>query len=491
MSRFYLCVALILGWGPLSVTAFGADAGGAKNTAQPAAPRPVAHGPEAAARQLWALTDLVLDNHIDPPSRQQMLLAGTKAFLYAAGVKVPVGLSRRVSGLTSEKELVAFLRSVWPKPPEGKAVAPAPSEAALVDGLLNSVPGPARLLHGEDLKVTNVLSGNRYVGTGIMIRLDTKSEYAQIVNPVRRGPARLAGARPGDLIVEINGVSAHRLGLVQIIKTLRGDAGTPVTMVVRQPGSQEKRTLKIIRREIPFDTVLGYRRLSENDWKYRADPDAPIGYLWLKGNTSSTLHELRRTERLLKAEGIRALVIDMRFSTGDGVISNAALVAGAFLDGRELWRFRNAQGRLKEVHSGRDCLFRGWPVVVLVNDAILDMASQMVAAALQDNGRAVLVGEPTKGGGYGNSLINLTPGPDVLMLRTFRVERTGSKPRGWGVQPDHIVKLTPQQRQAVQRWLGEKDLPELPANTTDTPPEDPQLAKALEVLRAALKMASK
>jgi carboxyl-terminal processing protease len=489
MSKTLLCAGFLFCWLGREAPCPADDAAPAKGKTPAAAPQPAAPGPEATARRLWAITELVLDNHIDPPSRQEMLLAAVKALLKARGAAPPIGLSRRVSTLMAEKEFAALLGELWPKGPGGKPLAPA--DAALLDGMLRAIPGPTRVLEAQEMRISTTISSNRYVGIGIQIAFDPAKQYTKIVNPVRRGPARLAGAKPGDLIVEIEGQDVHKVGVAQVVKILRGEAGTPVTIVVRQPGSRERRTLKMVRREIPFDTVLGFRRASENEWKFRPDPAAPIAYLWLKGTTSSTLHELRKVERRLKADGTRALVVDLRFSAGDGVIGDAALVAGAFLSGKELWRIRDGRGRVRSFRTERDCLFRDWPVVVLIDEGIRDMATQMLIASLRDNGRAVLVGQPTRGDGCGNSVLPVPGRQEMLLLRTFRVERVGAKPGEWGVRPDHLVALTARQRRALQKWLADKDLPELPAGTDDAPPDDPQLAKALEVLRAALKKPGK
>src|SRR5262249_36964251 len=156
--------------------------------------------------------------------------------------------------------------------------------------------------------------------------------------------------------------------------------------------------------------------------------------------TSSTLHELRQAERRLRAEGCRAVVLDLRFSDGGGELHTAGLVAGSLLDRKLLWRVRDARGGVKETRSGGEGLFRGWPMAVLVNAQIPGTAAQAMAAALQDAGRALVVGERTSTEGYVNTLLPLSEGGFSLTLRTGRLERAG-KGRGWPVEPDHAVPL--------------------------------------------------
>jgi DNA-binding transcriptional ArsR family regulator len=161
------------------------------------------------------------------------------------------------------------------------------------------------------------------------------------------------------------------------------------------------------------------------------------------------------------------------------------LVADGLLDGGLLWRLHDNRGQVQEVRADRECLFRGWPLAVLVDRGTSGQAAA-VAAALQDNGRAALVGEGTRGEGYVNSLVALPDGQGSLALRTGRVERA-AKDRGWPVQPDQPVALSAKQREALYEWQRRKELSELPPGTDDRPPEDPQLAKAVELLQAALK----
>jgi C-terminal processing protease CtpA/Prc len=108
-----------------------------------------------------------------------------------------------------------------------------------------------------------------------------------------------------------------------------------------------------------------------------------------------------------------------------------------------------------------------------------------VIAALQDNGRAIVVGEPVKCDGYVSTLFPLGQAQGAIMLRTARIERPG-KGQEWNIQPDHVVTLAEKQRKGVHAWLKQKDLPELPPGTNGRPPEDPQLAKSVELLKAAL-----
>ena len=439
--------------------------------------------PAALARRAWAAADLVLEKHVEPPARPRMLLAGIQGLLESAKKPAPADLERRVSALAGAEPLAGLIREL--------GLPPAPArqlEVALLSAMMKEVPGPAQLVPADVYRAIEQASHNRYVGTGIQIRYNQQEKRTQLVTPFRDGPAHKAGARPGDLIVEIAGKDTKGMPLGEVVERLRGEEGTPVRVVVRQPGSDERRTLKMIRSVAFIDSVQGCRRDGDSGWTFRARPGEPIGYLCVKSLTTSTLHELRQAERRLRDEGLRALVLDLRGAGGEHV-QQAALVADGLLDGGLLWKVREAGGRVKEYRADRDCLFRDLPLAVLVDENSFGAGPELLAAALQDNGRAVLVGETMPWDGYVQSYVALPDG-GALVLRTGVVERPAArdgKPSSKGVQPDHRVKMSAEQKEAVDRWLQLKNFTELPAGARDEPPDDPQLAKAVEVLRGALK----
>jgi C-terminal peptidase prc len=456
--------------------------GGANKGGDEPAETPSAAG--ALAGRVWAILDLVEKNHVKPPSRKEMILAGAKALLQSAGAAPPENLDRRASAVDSERQVGAFLRDLWPRDDQVRRIPPGKLETAFLDGLFDSIPGRPQLLPAGVVKRADMMGGNRYVGTGVQLAANEKENLPQIVVPFRRGPARLAGVRPGDLLLEVDGRSTRgMLDLEQVTKLLQGVEGTSVTIVVRQPGAVDTRTLKVTRGVIPLDSVFGFRRRSEEEWDYRADPGAGIGYVWVKALSSSTLHELRQVEQRLQSDGNRALVLDFRFSQGEGQLHHAALVAGGLLDGGLLWTTTGKDERA--FRADREGLFRGLPLAVLVND-VRDNAQGAVLAALQDNNRAVLVGEPTRVDGTVRTLCPLPNQEGAITVLIGQVVRADAS-RTWPVLPDRQVDLTQEQRSAVRKWLFDKQLPELPPGTDDRPPDDPQLAAALALLRDAVK----
>jgi carboxyl-terminal processing protease len=427
--------------------------------------------------------DVVQQKHPEPPARDAMMLAAAEGLFKAGKVAPPDDLKGRVASLKTREQLAAFLDGVWPR---GKDVPPADQlESALIDGLFTAVPGQGVFLPADAIKVNEAVSANRYVGIGVQVRIHPEEKLPQIVTPMGKGPARRAGIEPDDLIVEVDGKSTRDVPLRQVVELLRGEEGSTFQLTVRAPGATQSRTLKLTRAVVPFDSVVGYRRAPDDGWHYRIEPQGAIAYVRIEALRSSTPHELRQVERRLRSEGVRAVVFDQRSAAGASELHNAALVGSALLDGGLMWKLRDADKQVHECRAGHECLFRDWPLAVLIDDG-LDTGQAAVAAALQDNGRATLVGETTRNAGFVRTLFPLPDGDGGLTLRTGRLERVAPG-REWPVQPDHIVPLTKEQREAVGKWLQAKGRAEKPDSPADRPPEDPQFAKAVELLRAALK----
>jgi C-terminal peptidase prc len=480
----------ILAW---SLTVMLASAAQAETPASKTAKETRSARIAEAARQAWSITDLVLEKDIDPPARQQMLLQALRALSRQGKEKAPANLAERVSAVTTPEQLAVLLDEVWPADVPDANRDRDQQETILFNGLVGWQTAESFTtfyLSTQDVKRHEIIAGNRYVGTGIQIRINAEEKLTQIVIPFPGGPARKAGARPGDLIVEVDGKSMAGLPLRKVVEHLQGEEGTKVSMTVRQPGESKTRLLPMVRSVIPFTTIHGYRRTGEESWSFRVDPKSAIGYLSLDDINSSTLLELRKIEPLLREEGLQALVLDLRFTRGND-LRHAALVADGLLDGGLVWRVRDRRGQVKEYKADRDCVLRDVPMAVLIGEFTGSMGA-LVAAALQDRGRAILVGDMPKTDLVVTSLVHLPQERGALMLRTARLERSerasaseqqrlaAAENRLW---PDHHVAVVRKQMEAVEIWRQQQQSPEPKADVK--PPSDPQLDKAIDLLRGA------
>jgi carboxyl-terminal processing protease len=404
---------------------------------------------DKALDRAMELIDLVLEHHVDPPTRHEMVLSGAKALFRAAQAYPPFSLSERVSRLSSPEQFRAFLEEVCAE--TSSSIASSNSiEFILLNGIAGAVPGETFLRSADEFKVEQQLAGNRYVGIGIVLRFDSEKDYPRIGDTFARGSAHQGGAKGGDLITAIDGADTHKMPLKKAVEMLRGAEGTSVTITLFSPEENE-RTITIPRIVVPRQTVRGYKERAQEEWNYRVKDSLPIAYARITEFSSSTVHELRQIERDLRSDGFRALILDLR-GASDGRFQETALVADALLDGGVIGQVRTSKG-VRKYEADADCLFRKWPMAVLVSEHTSG-EYEWLAAALQDNKRAVLVGQSTPARGVTFSSVPTSDGGAVTLATgvlergdgttlakpgSFRPRGPTAQTRDGGVKPDHAL----------------------------------------------------
>ena len=366
-----------------------------------------------------SIIDIVLDRHIDPPTRQEMLLAGMRAAYRKAGKPLPRGLSRRISEIATPDQIDTFLSEELAGIGGGKAV-----EASLVVGLLDCVRGGASLTDASMSRVNSQVAANRYVGTGIALGIDGASKQPVISKVFYNGPAWKAGAKARDLILEIDGAGTGAMQMNDVLQALRGDAGSIVRMLVSQPDAEEKREIVVTRDRVFLPSVEGHRLVSEGQWRYTIDDAPDVALLRLTGVGPSTLHELRQVERTLQQQGVRGIVLDLRM--GGALLHDVVMVADALIDDAVIGHIQSLDGR--KTHVARaGAMFSGMPMVVLTS-RFTSAGQVFLTSALQDSGRAVVVGERTSGNMYVRSLIDVPGRDEQITLATAVMHRADGTP---------------------------------------------------------------
>ena len=436
---------------------------------------------KSAAEQLLGIIDAVIDNHIAPPTRQEMLLRGCRALLHEDDLDTQASLSRDISDLSGKREMTSFLAN---KLAEANGPSPHAIEQRFLGGTLLAIPGGARFSKAKDYAVEQQLRENRYVGIGIALSMQGK--FPAMPQVIPGGPAYVAGGRNGDLMIKIDGNDAAQFSLEQIIEILRGQEGKPVTIVVRQPNSDEERTLNIVRGTVPFGSIEGLRRDENDNWVYRSDDASDIGYLKLTAVRGSSARELKEAARKLHASSLRALILDLRSTSLQGDLRHAAMIADELLGAGPIGS-AVVNGKTEEFVSSPDQLFAGWPIAVLVGSQTQGQA-EWIAAALQDHKRAIIVGQPTLGVGFVEKNIKLDNG-DVISLRGGVLRRGDGKAlTSLGQQFGSMsgatrVRVSPSGTSVDERiasgWRGVKPDGRVPGQGA--------VAKAIELLSQALR----
>lgn len=368
---------------------------------------------DRAVDLFYAITDTVLDHHLQPPSRQQMLLDAIRQIYGSEKIPPPIRLGREVSQLATRQQFRAYLTKhlTTLETTDASSLRDTLAEAILV-----GLPGGGRYISAEDLRVEQQLRDNLYVGIGI--RLGQAKNYPAIMAVLPRGPAKKAGCRSADLIIEIDGESTEGQSPTQTVNRLRGPIGSRVRIVVRQDDEAEQREIEIVRGVVPIDSVVGWTAIDETKWDYRAsedDLDRTIAYIKVGAIKGSTVHELRQVARRLRREGFSAIVIDLS-TASRGELRHAVMLADSMLDAGLIGRTKEA-GRVREYKANANRLFPDWPMAVVIGPRMSPEAL-WIADALVHRRRAKSFGRIATSTNNVKSLIVLPAGFGAVELDT-------------------------------------------------------------------------
>ena len=292
---------------------------------------------------------------------------------------------------------------------------------------------------------TSELSGE-YDGIGAYV--DTEGEYLTIISPIEGSPAEAAGLKPGDQILAIDGEDMTGSTPEQARQKVLGPAGTQVTLTVRREGETDMLEFTITRAKITIDSVTG--KMLEGG----------IAYIDINSFGSKTTGELNNVLGELLAQNPQGIIIDLRNNPG-GYLQTSVEVASEFIDNGAILYEQFGDGTRQEYNALGNGRAADLPIVVLVNEGSAS-ASEILAGALQDYGRAQLVGVQSYGKGSVQQWIPLSDDQGAARVTVARWLTPDERLiDGIGLTPDHVIELT------------EEDL----ANELD-----PQLDKAIEVL---------
>ena len=226
-------------------------------------------------------------------------------------------------------------------------------------------------------------------GIGAILTKQVDSDYTTVESPIEGQPAVQAGLRAGDTVLRVDGKDIKGESLNKVVSRIRGKRGTTVVLTIRREGDPEPREIRVTRAHIAVKNVQG--RL--------IDHHADLGYIKVTGFVRTTELELERTVRELEGQTrtgrLRGLVLDLRNNSG-GLLNQGILVSDRFVPGGTIVSVRNRNARDDEVYPAKAAGTWDMPLVVLVNDGTAS-AAEIVASAIQDNRRGLIVGDRTFG----------------------------------------------------------------------------------------------
>ncbi|MBN1505199.1 MAG: S41 family peptidase [Sedimentisphaerales bacterium] len=344
--------------------------------------------------------------------------------------------------------------------------------------------------------------------TGIGIEITKPKGLLTVASLLPDTPAYRAGLDAGDVIECVDGIATKDMSLMCAVKKITGPKGTTVTLNVRR--GKDVQTLTITRDRIIVPTIRGWQRTASGCWLYMLDDKEKIGYVRITSFSGETAGDLETTLDQLESEGLRGLILDLRFNTG-GLLDSAVNVVDKFINEGLIVRTQPKANMIPAFeHAHRRGTHPNYPLVILINSSSAS-ASEIVAGALADRKyeRAVLVGTRTHGKGSVQGITHY-PGGGAELKYTMAyyhlpsgqrvksredTEKEGTK--DWGVGPDVRVELTSEELRQMVDVQRDNDVL-VQANreegrTTvnkraleDTLKADPQLAVGLLVVKAKL-----
>lgn len=369
-----------------------------------------------------------------------------------------------------------------------------------VRGMLSELDQYSSYFNGNQWKQFQKQIEGSFTGIGIQIDIDRASRRLMIVAPIVGSPAYDAGILAGDIIAEVDGQSTEGWNQQKAVEALSGLPGTEVKLTVLHPGTEEPQTITVKRAIISIESVIGDHRNADDTWDFFLDSDKKIGYVRISSFNPDTAKDIKKVLEDLQQKQMKGLILDLRDDPG-GLLSAAVEVSDLFLEQGTIVSIRGRNTRERTYTAEKEGTFSDCPIVVLVNQFSAS-ASEILSAALQDHKRATVVGQRTWGKGSVQNIIPLESGDSRLRLTVATYWRPSgknihrfkdSKPDDeWGVTPDEEIKLNPEQYVTWASTRQKRDLlskanrPQDNPDLTDPLRTDPQLAKALELMKTKL-----
>lgn len=366
-----------------------------------------------------------------------------------------------------------------------------------IDGMLSSLDPHSSFMSPSDFEAMQVTTSGEYGGLGIEVTMD--EGFIKVVTPMDDTPADRAGIEPGDLISAINGKPIIGLGMDEAVRGMRGEAGTDLTVTILRRGVE------------PFDVELTREVIKPKsvNWRVVGEDIAYFRVTTFNERTTELLEDAADAARSELGSRPRGIVLDLR-NNGGGLLDQAVTVTDMFLSGGEVVStIGRRAGDVARFNARSGEVFRNVPIVVLVNNGSAS-ASEIVAGALQDRGRATVLGVTSFGKGSVQTVIPLGGDRGAIRLTTARYYTpSGRSIQATGIEPDVEVaqrRMSEEDLEKLQRY-SEVDLPNALNNENgdgrklrhipaDMPPEgyegdDYQLEKAIDLLQSGSVLAGR
>jgi carboxyl-terminal processing protease len=406
-----------------------------------------------------------------------------------------------------------------------------------VEGLISGLDDYTGMVWPSDATDFDKAMMGGFEGVGIQLGVDERSNRLKVVTPLENSPALEAGLQPDDVIVSVNGESTAGWTSDDAVRKITGPAGTDVVLSVLRPTTGQEMAFKLTRRKIVISSVHGAERTpgDAKTWNYLLDKEAGVAYIRLSNFHPDSARELADALEQAEKQGMKGLILDVRHNPG-GLLDVVVDIVSLFVDEGEVVSTRGRQESERRTCTAAKARFKDIPLVVLVNEHSAS-ASEILAGALQDHHRALVLGERTFGKGSVQHVQPLSEKARIKLTTALYYLPSGRTPHKlphadrWGVDPDWELKLTPKEfrrvvehereayiihnekresgsnkelsaderakiveelkgepddKEAEPPLLSESDIKQLESDPNEAPKADPQLQTALLLVRVKL-----
>src|SRR5213596_4024947 len=349
---------------------------------------------------------------------------------------------------------------------------------AAMKGMLASLDPHSQFMDPDDFKDMQDDTRSRFNGLGIEVSM--KNGVLTVVTPMEDTPAAKAGILAGDQILKINGAPTEKLELQQAVNLLRGKPDQKATLTILRPSSKEVKDYVLERAEVKVQSVKNAHLIDKE-----LTGAFKVGYVRVVQFNEPTAEELAKTLDELQKQGMQALILDLRNNPG-GLLNSAVDVCAQFLPPNTV--VVSTQGRVaSQQHdystSGARKERPRFPLALLVNEGSASGA-EIVAGALKDLKRAILVGETTFGKGSVQNVLQLPDG-SALRFTTAKYYTPGKQViHGNGVTPNIAVPMTAEQEHAL--FVARNNDTKIGDEKTQVRSRDPQMLRAIDALKGVM-----
>ncbi|MFM7074106.1 MAG: S41 family peptidase [Planctomycetota bacterium] len=353
---------------------------------------------------------------------------------------------------------------------------------AAIRGLVSKLDQHSNYIPPDEIESFKGTVENEFGGVGIQV--SRESGRLLVISPLVGTPAYRAGIQAGDWITAIDGAATRDITLDEAVKRMKGPIGTSVRVTVLHARDGRSETLTLRREVVRVETVLGDRRKPDDSWNFFLDESRKIGYIRITAFGRHTTNETRSAVKSLVDQGVRGLIIDLRFNPG-GLLSSAVEISDLFVSEGRIVSTAGRNVSEQVIYAKKPGTYEGFPMAVLVN-RFSASASEIVSACLQDHGRAIVVGERTWGKGSVQNIIELEGGRSALKLTTAGYQRPNGRNINrfegateedeWGVSPNdgYAIRLPDEELRQLIETRRERDILKRPvaAKPDDKKPGD-------------------